>query len=451
MNISLQNVDKVSALLTVKVEKADYQEKVEKSLKTLRQRAEIPGFRKGMVPLGLIKKQYGKSVLLDEINKLIQEGIPAYLKDNQVNILGEPLPNEEKQAALDLDTMEEFEFVFDIALSPEFTAELSNKDKVDYYTIEVTDEMVDKQIKAYTQRGGSYQKIETFQEGGMLKGVLAELDENGSLKEGGIQVEGAVMMPQYMKDEEQKAIFASAQPNEVLIFNPNKAYDGNEAELASLLKLKKEEVADVTSDFSFQIEEITIFVDAELNQELFDQVFGEGTVTTEEEFRAKVKELIASQYVADTDYKFLLDVRTHLMEKIGKLEFADELLKRIMRMNNEDKGEEFISEHYDKSIEQLTWQLIKEKLVAANEIKVEKEDVENMAREATKSQFAQYGMMNIPEDLLNQYAMEMLKKSETVNDLVNRVVELKLGAALKSQVKLNNKTVSLDDFNKLFE
>lgn len=451
MNVSFQNIDKVSGLLTVKLEKADYQEKVDKSLKTFRQKAQIPGFRKGMVPMSLVKKMYGKSVIAEEVNKLLSEKVYDYIKNNNVNMLGEPLPNEEKQQVIDFDTMEEFEFVFDIALAPEFKAEVSNTDKVDYYTIEVTDEMVDNQVKAYTQRNGKYDQVSAYEDNDMLKGLIAELDENGNTKEGGIQVEGAVLMPSYMKNDEQKAIFANAKVNDVLVFNPNAAYDGHDAEIASLLKIEKEAAAEMKSNFSFQVEEITRFVPGDLNQELFDQVFGKDAVKTEEEFRAKVKEGIAAQFVADSDYKFLIDARKMLMEKVGKLEFPDALLKRIMLLNNKEKGEEFVAENYEKSVEELTWHLIKEQLVKDNEIKVEQEDVINMAKDATKAQFAQYGMMAVPEDILENYAQEMLKKKENVDGLVGRVVEAKLATALKAKVTLNNKTVSMEEFNKMFE
>jgi len=451
MNVSFQNIDKVSALLTVKLEKADYQEKVDKSLKTFRQKAQIPGFRKGMVPMSLVKKMYGKSVVAEEVNKLLSEKVYDYIKSNNINMLGEPMPNEEKQQVIDFDTMEDFEFVFDIALAPEFKAEVSSNDKVDYYTIEVTDAMVDNQVKAYTQRNGKYEQVAAYEDNDMLKGLIAELDENGNTKEGGIQVEGAVLMPSYMKNDEQKAIFANAKVNDVLVFNPNTAYDGHAAEIASLLKIEKEAAAEVKSDFSFQVEEITRFVSGELNQEIFDQVFGEGVVKTEEEFRAKIKESIAEQLVADSDYKFLIDARKMLMEKVGKLEFPDALLKRVMLLNNREKGEEFVAENYDKSIEELTWHLIKEQLVKDNEIKVEQEDVIKMAKEATKGQFAQYGMMTVPEDILENYAQEMLKKKENVDGLVGRVVEAKLATALKAKVTLNNKTVPMEEFNKMFE
>ena len=451
MNVSLQNMDKVSALLTVKIEKADYQEQVDKSLKTLRHKAQIPGFRKGMVPASLIKKMYGKSVMAEEVDKVLREGVYNYIKENKVNMLGEPLPNEEKQQPIDFDAAEEFEFVFDIALAPEFSAEVSTEDKVDYYTIGVSDETIDSQVNMYAQRNGKYEKVEEYQDKDMLKGLLVQLDEEGNANENGIRVEGAVLMPSYMKNDEQKAVFAQAKVNDVLVFNPATAYDGNAVELASLLKIDKDIAKDVKSNFSYQVEEITRFVPGELNQELFDQVFGEGVVKTEEEFRAKIKEELAARFVADSDYKFLLDVRKLLMAKVGKLEYPDALLKRIMLLNNQEKGEEYVAENYDKSIEELTWHLIKEKLVEKNEVKVEQDDVLQMAKDTAKAQFVQYGMLSVPEDVINNYAQEMLKKKETVNNLVNRVVENKLVAALKAQVTVENKTVSLEEFNKMFE
>ena len=448
MNISLQNVDSVRAVLTVQIEKADYQEKVEKALKTLRQKVNMPGFRKGMVPAGLIKKQYGVSVLAEEIDKLLQEKVFEYIRENKVNMLGTPLPKENQ---VNFETEENFEFSFDIALAPEFNVELSANDSVDYYDINVTDEMVDQQVKMYTQRTAKYEKVEDYQDNDMLKGLLAELDENGNTKEGGVQVEGAVMMPVYMKNDEQKAIFNGAKTNTVLVFNPSVAFDNNEAELASLLKLKKEEVADHKGNFSFQVEEITRMIPGELTQELFDQVLGEGKAHSEEEFRAQIKETIAKQFEADSDYKFLIDVRTYLTNKIGKLEFPDALLKRIMLDNNKEKGEEFVAENYEKSLEELTWHLIKEKLVAANDIKVEQGDLTNMAKEATRAQFAQYGMINVPEELLENYSKEMLKKQESVEALLNRVVESKLSETLKGQVTLNHKAVSAEEFNQMFQ
>ena len=272
MNVSLENIDKVSALLTVKLEKEDYEARVEKALKDFRKKANMPGFRPGMVPMGLIKKQYGTAIKAEEVNKVLQEKVYEYLKDNKVNMLGEPLPNEEKQPAIDFAKDEAFEFVFDIALAPEFDVVLDTNDEIDYYTIDVNDELVERQVKMYAQRGGNYESVQEYTEGDMLKGLIAELDENNNVKEGGIQVENAVMMPTYMKNDEQKAIFTYAKANDVLVFNPHTAWDGNPAELASLLKIDKEAAAELKTNYSYQVDEITRFVPGDMNQEIYHQL-----------------------------------------------------------------------------------------------------------------------------------------------------------------------------------
>lgn len=450
MNISLENIDKVSAVLSIKMEKADYADKVEKALKDLRRKASIPGFRPGQVPMGLLKKRFGKDITAEEVNKLLREKLYAYIKENNLDILGEPLPSEDRQQDIDFNTMEEFSFAFDLALAPEFKAELSGEDTIDYYDIQVNDKMIDDQVKTYTQRAGNYDDVDSYEAKDMVKGLLAELDGNGNMKDGGVQVENAVLMPEYMKNDEQKAVFNGCKVNDVLVFNPYKAYDGHDVEIASLLEIKKENVPAMTSDFSFQVQEITRFKEAELNQELFDQVFEKGTVTSEEAFRNKIKETLAEQFAAESDYKFFLDVRAYLTNKVGKLEYPDAFLKRYMRVSNADKDEKFVEENYEKSIEELTWHLIKEKLVKAHGIKVEEEDLIATAKFITKIQFAQYGMVNMPEAMLDNYAKEMLKKQDKAETLVNRSIDNKLSAALKNVVKLNRKEISVEDFNKMF-
>lgn len=453
MNISLENLDKVSALLTVKMEKADYTAQVDKALKNYRKKANIPGFRPGQAPLSLLKKRFGTEVKAEEVDKLLRQKISEYIRENNVHVLGEPMPNEERQKNLDLETMDDFEFVFDIALAPEINIELDKNDTVDYYHIDVDDKMIDSQVKMYAQRAGSYDKVENYEANDMVKGLLAELDENGNTKEGGIQVENAVVLPEYMKNDDQKAIFNGCKVNDVLVINPNQAYNGSEAEIAALLKIKKEDVANMTSNFSYQIQEITRFKEAELNQELFDQVFGKDVVKSEEEFRNKIKSIMTEQFAGDSDYKFILDMRTYLMNKIGKLEFADEILKRYMRVTSnvsKEKWDEYVKENYDKSIEELTWHLIEEQLVKKYEVKVDNDDLKNTAKNITKIQFAQYGMINVPENVLDNYANEMLKKNDQVESLINRSVENKLAGILKDVVTLNEKQTSVEDFNKMF-
>lgn len=450
MNVSFEKVSKVQGLLSISLEKADYQAQLEKALKDCKKKANMPGFRPGMVPMSLIQKMYGKAVKADEINKLLQEKVYAYIKDNKIDMLGEPLPNNEKEAGMDIDA-DDMTFYFDIAVAPEFDATVSGDDKITYYNIKVTPEMVENQVNAYRQQHGHYSQEEECQENDMVKGQLVELAADGSVKEGGIVVEGATIMPSYMKNDAQKALFAGVKKGAVLTINPSVAYEGNTVEMSSLLNVKKEEAEGITSDFQFTIQDISRYNQGDLNQELFDSVLGKDVVKSEDEFRAKVEEALTKSFVPDSDYKFLLDAREYLMNKVGKLEYADDLLKRIMIANKGEQETDKIEEQFEQSLNELSWHLIKEQLVEKNGIKIEEEDIKNQAREATRAQFAQYGMMNVPDELLDNYSKEMLKKRETVDSLVNRAVETKLAEVLKGQMKLQTKEVTVDEFNKLFE
>lgn len=451
MNISLERVDKVNALLTVTFEKADYEQKVADALKKFRKKASIPGFRSGQVPVGLLKKRFGAEVTAEEVNKMLSSEIYKYIREQKLNVLGEPLPNEEKQPEVDFNAMETFTFVFDLGLAPEFDAKVSDKDTLDYYTISVDDAMVDQQVQAYAQRSGEYTKVDNYQAKDMVKGVLAQLDAEGSVLEGGIQVEGAVMLPEYIKNEEEKAKFEGSKLNDVLVLNPFKAYDGSAVELSSLLKITKEEAAEMKSDFSYQITEITRFEAAQVDQALFDKILGEGVVSSKEEFEAHIRQNMAEQFVMDSDFKFLQDLRAALEARIGTLEYPEALLKRIMKLNNKEKDDAYIEEHFQPSLKELTWHLIKEQLSDQMEIKVEQDDVMETAKAATRLQFAQYGMMNVPEDALTKYAGEMLKNQQQAEALVGRTVENKIVQKAKEIVSLNQKTVTLEEFNKLFE
>lgn len=450
MKISFENPDKVNGLLTLTVEEADYKENVEKTLKNYRKKANIPGFRPGMAPMGMIKRQFGTTVKVDEINKVLGEQMYKYVQDNNIQMLGEPLPSD-KQTPVDVEGEAPYTFMFDIAVAPEFKAELTDKDTIDYYTITVDDKIIDQQVDMFASRAGRYEKVEEYQPKDMLKGDIRELDEQGNTKEGGITVEGAVLMPEYIKVEDQKKLFDGAKLGDIITFNPKKAYPESEIEISSLLKIKKEEVAGITADFSFQITEISRYTKAEVNQELFDQVYGKDAVKDEKAFREKIAEGLKVQFAVDSDFKFIQDVRKYLENKVGALTYPDALLKRIMLNNNKDKGQEFVDKNYEMSIKELTWHLIKEQLVKANNVKIEEADVKETAKEAARAQFAQYGMNNIPEEYIENYAADMLKKKEYTDSFVDRSVDRKLTEILKTVVKLNEKTATLDEFNKMMQ
>lgn len=449
MKVTFENPDKVNGLMTITVEEADFKENVEKTLKNYRKKANVR-FPSGQVPMGLIKRQVGTSVKVDEINKLVGQEIYKYVQENKIQMLGDPMPSE-KQQPVDVEKDAPYTFVFDIAVAPEFEIKLSGHDKVDYYTIKVDDKLIDQQVDMYASRGGHYDKVDSYQENDMLKGDLRELDAEGNTKAEGITVEGAVMLPNYIKVDDQKKLFDGCKLGDIITFNPKKAYPENLGEISSLLKVSREEAENIDADFSYQITEISRYVKADVNQDLFDQVFGKDAVKNEKEFRERVADTLKAQFAVDSDFKFIQDLRAHCEKKVGELTYPDALLKRIMLNNNKDKGEDFVEKNYEMSIKELTWHLIKEQLVAANNIKVEDADVKEAAKEAARAQFAQYGMNNVPDEYLENYAQDMLKKKEYVDNLVDRSIDRKLTEVLKNVVKLNPKEATLDEFNKMME
>ena len=450
MEIKFECADKINGKVTVVVAKADYEEKVKKTLKDYRKKANIPGFRPGNAPMALIEKQYGAAVKVDEINHLLSEKVDAYIRENKIQILGSPLMNEEENNSVDFEKAEEFTFVFDVAIAPEFKISLTKKNKVPFYTIKVDDELINQQIEVYTSRTGQYVKVKTYKDGDMLKGDIREL-EGGETKEGGVTIESAVMMPKYMKDKEQQDLFKDCKPGDVITFNPYKAYEGNQTELASFLKITREQAAEMKSDFTYQVTEVTRYEKGKVDQDLFDNVYGKDAIKTEEDFRKQVAEDLTKQMVADSDYRFIVDLRAYCEKKVGKLEYPDALMKRMMKRNNPDKDDKYIEDNYDNSMKELTWHLIREKLVEDHEIKIENADIKAAAIEATRAQFAQYGMNNVPDEYLMKYAEDMLKKEEMVNNLVDRSIDRKLTDVMKTVVTLDTKEVTLKEFNALFE
>ena len=434
MNISFENPEKVNGLLTITVEEADFKADAEKTLKEYRKKANYPGFRPGMVPMGLIKKQFGTQVKMEAVNKVVGEQMYKYIKDNEIQMLGEPMPSE-KQVPVDIEKDAPYTFIFDIAVAPEFKIELNGKNKIDYYKIKADADLITKQLEMLQSRAGEYVKAEDFdaEQNDMLKGDLRELDAEGNTKEGGITVEAAVLMPQYIKVDEQKHLFDGAKLGDIITFNPRKAYPEGEAEISSLLKITREQAKELTADF-------------------YKKIFGEETdVTTEEQCREKIAESLVPQLEVNSDFKFLEDVKKYTEEKVGELQFPEALLKRIMLANNKERGEEFVEKNFAASLEQLKWHLIKEQLVKAHDIKVDDNDVKAAAKEGARMQFAQYGMDNVPEEYVDRYVDEMLKKRENIDGFVDRAVDKKLVNALKASVKLNEKEVTLDEFNKLME
>lgn len=450
MNITKENINELNATITVKIEKNDYEATVTEVLKDYRKKANMPGFRPGKVPAGLVKKMYGKAILADEVNKMLSHNLSKYIVDEKLNLLGEPLPNEEKQPKIDWDTTEDFEFVFDVAVAPEIEVKLDKRKKFTYYNILVDDEMVNKQVENYTGRFGENENVDEVTEKSTLRGDFVQLDADGNELEDGIKAEKVIIAVDLMKDEAVKSEMIGKKAGDSVIFDPVKVYESKH-EVGHMLNISHEEAENINGEFKFTISEILNFKNAEINEELFKKAFGEDTeIKTEEEFRNKLKAELAENFNYSSDYKFGIDSRDALVEKTD-MELPVEFLKRWLKATNEELTDEQIEADFDNFMKDLRWQLIKSALVKDNGIEVNDEDVKQLAKKVAAMQFSQYGMFNVPDEHLENYAGHILQNEEERRRLFTKVQEDKILEVIKSKVTLDEKEISQEEFNKLLE
>ena len=450
MNITRENIDELNGTIRVSIEKADYETNVDDVLKDYRKKANMPGFRPGKIPIGLVKKMYGKAALVDEVNKLLTRELSKYLVEEKLNILGEPLPNEEQQKDIDWEKDTDFEFIFDIGFAPEAKVTLDKRSKFTEYKIKISDEMIDEQVKAYANRFGESKTTDSIEETGTVRGNIVQLDADGNEKEGGAKAEMALISIDVIKDEDIKKTFIGKQVDEEVVFDIKKAYP-NDTEISYLLGIEKDTAANIEGDFKITIKEINKFVAAEVNEDLFKKIYGDETeINDEKAFREKVKTELEAAYIPSSDYKFALDARENLVSK-SKMEFPVDFLKRWLKATNKELTNEQIESDFDHFIEDLKWQIIKEELIKENELKVEENEVTELAREVAAAQFRQYGMFDVPAEHLDGFAQQMLSKEEDRNRLVNKKMEDKIMEVIKSKVNIEEKTVAKEEFDKLFE
>jgi len=453
MEIIKNQIDELNAQLNVKLTESDLNPKIEASLTDIRKKAQLKGFRPGKVPMGLIKKMYGKGVIYEETNKLVSESLNNYLKETDLDIIGEPIPSE-NQETIDFDTQKEYNFSFDLGLRPQFEIDLNKKTKIPFYKIAVDDEMIDKQIESLTDRYGKLESIDEVNERAFIKGTIVQIDEDGNLVEDGITKEDSSISVTHIKDEETKTAFLDKKRDDKIIIDVKKAF-ASEAEASMALGIKKEEVEALDSKFEYTIKEITEFVRSEINQELYDKVFPEAGLNDEKEFRAKVKEQISNSTIKESDYKFTLDSKDKIVEKT-EISLPEVFLKRwlILRDEKKELTDEKLNEEFPKIAKDLKWQLIVNKLIKDNDIKVEFEEIKDLAIELTELQFHQYYGLpsgSFPKDQMEKYATDLfLKKEDEVKKLYEKKFEDKAVAIIKESVKLEEKEVSVEDFNKLF-
>lgn len=448
MNITRENSDDLNALLKVQIEKADYEEKVEKVLRDYRRKAAVKGFRPGMVPMGLIKKMYGKAVKLEEINKIVSENISRYLKDENLDILGDPLSKEDENELSDFETKEEFTFSFELGLAPVFDIKLSKKNKVTNYSIIIDDKMKNDYLQNYTRRYGEFIKADKSEEKDILKGKIEAVDEKGNPATDGFSAEETTLSVELIKDKKIKKLFIGRSENDTIGFDLRKAFP-NDNEIAGLLKIKNEEAVSATGNYRFTINEISRFAPAEMGQELFDRIYGPGTVNSEEEFMGKIEEEIEANLKHETEFKLAADIKKLAIEKCG-FDLPEEFLKKWLLRVNEKTTEEQINTEFNSFREDLKWQLIRNKTAKQNNVKITEEELLAEAEKITRYQFMQYGLYYATDEQMVNYAKEMLKREEEAKRIADRILEDKVISILKEMVKTEEKKVQADEFNKLF-
>lgn len=450
MDITEEKVDNLNAILKIQIGKEDYESRVGDVLKDYKKKVRLDGFRPGMVPVGLIKKMYGKSVLIEEINKIVSESISKYLIDKDLKILGEPLPSDKEQKTIDWDNQTDFEFAFDLGLAPEFDMNLSKKDKIPFYEIKIDQKLRDTYIENYTRRYGTFTPVEMAGEKEMLKGSIRQIDAEGNIAENGIYAEDTSFSIEIIKDKKIKDKFVGARIKDVINFDIKKAFT-NDQEIASILYINKDDVPALSSDFQFTLNEISRFENAELNQEFFDKAFGKDKVKTVEEFEILVENEIKKNLTQEEEFKFSLDVKEKAINKL-EIELPVEFLKKwLFRINEGKVAKEDIDKDFEKFEKDLKWQLIKDKAIKENEIKITEDEALDYAKKVTLMQFQQYGMTNIPDEQLENYARELLKKEEENKRIYEKKYEEKVIEFIKELVKIDLKEVTNDEFNKLFD
>lgn len=448
MNVTFDKIDDVTGKINIAITEDDYSKKVDQELKKIGQTHKIDGFRPGHVPTGILKKMFGKHVLVEVINREVYDSLFDYIEKENLNILGEPLAENVKE--IDFDNDKDFNFTFELGFAPAIDINVDKSINVPFYNIEVDQEMLDKQDEAFRTRFGKQVPGEEVDATALVKGSMVELNEDGTPKEDGIKVEKTIVSPQHFTSDDQRNLFTGKKLGDKIVFNPAETCNGNVTEISSMLNIDKAQ-ADIKSNFEMEISEIIILQKAEHNDDFYKDVFGVDGIKNEEDYLAKLKELIASQLINDSNYRFTIDLKDILVQKVGDIKLPDAFLRKWLLNKDNKYTEENIDAELAQMIDPLKWQLIKETIVKKLGIKVEEADINNTAKIIARSQFAQYGMSNIPDATVEHYAKDMLANEQYRRSIIDRTVEEKFYAAVKEAVTLDIKNVTAQEFNALFE
>ena len=447
MNIVQENKGQLEAVLKVEIKEEDYRERVEKELKNLQRKAQVPGFRPGKVPFGMIRKMYGKGVLADEVNKMLVDEVYKYIREKDLNILGNPLPDHGAAEKIDWENQTDFEFFYEIGLAPQVDLELNDNIEVDYHLIQVPEATVESYIDNIRRQHGKHLNPEVAEAGDMLFGEFAELESAGNLKEGG-HTNHANLIIQYIRDEELKKELIGMKVGDKAEFDLVKAVE-NETEAAGMIGVKKEELSNYNPLFRFTVENISRIEPAELNEELFEKALPGSDIHTEEDFRKEIAGQLSKQYQVDSDKHFRNEVMKKLIAETG-LDLPENFLRRWLTEANK---EEFTAEQVDQEFPALTdtfrWQLIESHLITSNKIEVTREEVSDYLASFMRMQMKQYGQENVDQSLIDGFVKNIMGNQEEIKKVYDDLFDKKLMALYKEKLKLNEVEISFDDFVKL--
>jgi len=445
MNISRENIDSLNAVLKVELSAADYQERVAKVLAAHRKKTDMPGFRKGKVPMGVVNKRYGMPVKIEEINKLLSDSITKYIIDEKLNILGNPLPKD--GAHIDWENQEDFVFEYELGIAPDFEVKMSKSNKLDFYTIKADKVMIDRYAEDIAKRYGKMSSPAKVEQKDLVYGTFQELDAEGNALEEGITNQASISLD-FVTTKKLKNEFIGSGKGTVIVLDPKKDFD-NDFDAASMLSVEKEVFADLNSTFNFTIDNISRMQPADLNTDLFDKVYGEGVVKDEKEFRAKITAEAEDMFVAESDRKFQNDAVAYLIEST-KFDLPEDFLKRWMRSVSETPVTlDDIEKDFEGYKTSLKWQIIENKIAKENNLSVTREEAIVETKKLIAAQMAQYGQVSPEEEMLEQYAQQILANKDEEKNIYERAFASKMTAFFKESFKMNVKEISYEDFTKM--
>lgn len=447
MDITQEKIDDLNAVLNIKINQEDYQARVEKAIKEQAKKAKLPGFRPGMVPVAHIKKMYGKSILVDEINHMLSDSLNNYITDNQLEVLGQPLPKADDDKIFNWDFTEDYEFNYEVGLAPEFTLDFSAADVVPKYVVKIDDETLQARIKNIRRSYGKMTNPDVSADDDVLYSELKQLSADGSVFEGGITNTTSIRIEQ-IADEEVKSSLIGLKKGDVITFDINKAFNNDAAKIAGLLKIDEAEAADLKSNFQLTVKNVNRLEESDLNQEFFDKIFGEGVVHNEEEFRTKIAEEQEAMMAQDADRKLQDELYQFVLSKVN-FELPDEFLKKWLKVSNEKLSDQELEDGYADFTKNLKWTLIENKIIKANNIEIKYEEVFQAAKQRLDAQFRMYSPQALDEEQLGQYTVQFLQNKDNANKLFEEVKALKVFDYLKTVVTLDKKEIDNTAFKKL--